>query len=220
MAEQISHFRDHNTDTGHGDEFEARADRRVKAIPYFKTLTTTTLVFSALTLILLITNFVLLKYGQYNYTRRAIPTVEMLGLFMFVSLTFSVINVLVDLPIILNFVVDIVVTTVTIIWAVRVLYEVPWVVHSDLLGLSGACPRFFHLKLNVDLSSYSALYIALLALLLFSTKFWKRPLSLNLPNGKVTLEINLKYIKRGSVTTGDGQTAEDSSVSGHGPLYL
>ncbi|KAF8812031.1 hypothetical protein BYT27DRAFT_7183188, partial [Phlegmacium glaucopus] len=97
------------------DNFEAQTNVPVGS--YFKRLIQSliiiTLILSALTLLLLIANYVILKRvapipsPDYRSQRIEYSSKE-LAKFVLVSLVFSTINVLVDLPILLNLIVDIV----------------------------------------------------------------------------------------------------------------
>ncbi|KAF8804234.1 hypothetical protein BYT27DRAFT_7194664 [Phlegmacium glaucopus] len=115
------------------DEFEAQtnvAAQKTQASSYFKRpiqiLIIFTLIFSALPVVLLIANHIILKHAPFGYTTRwAKEATKELGRVMFVSLIFSIINALVNFPILLNMIVDVVLTAFIIPGVVHILQAFP-----------------------------------------------------------------------------------------------
>jgi len=209
---------------------------------YFKVLTIVTLILSVISVGLLIAGCIIAKYAPIGwYTWLAREASETLAIWIFVSVIFSFINVLVNFPMVLNMVVDVVLASGIIASVVRLFEEFPG---SNWCQIERGWPRpgnpnpapvyphpkCEHWKLVVKILMgiaggfaiiIAAIYLVLLLLrtiVIFRTKFWKsfRPLALSFPTGTISFEISLKLLKPET-----GQSAEASgSQAGHGPLYL
>ncbi|KDR69470.1 hypothetical protein GALMADRAFT_145508 [Galerina marginata CBS 339.88] len=211
---------------------------------YFKILTIITVGLSAVTLGLLIANHIIIRNapftGFYWSTLDANVGLEQ---FVLVSLIFSIINLLVNFPIPLNMIVDIVLAPAMISWAVRLIIAFPNGWCRELNRYPGPGMPYPYPETDPKCKDWELVakiltgvvaglggilglvYIILLILrgvALFRSKFWKKPIGLNFPSGQISLEISLKFLRQegGATENTVGQTAEASSSSGHGPVYL
>jgi hypothetical protein len=252
MAESTPLLNDIDENTRHidtrTDEFEAQTNLLAETTPasahfkpFIRILIIITLVLSTLTVALLIANYIIVRHAPFGwYTWDAQEASKTLAIFLFVSLVFSVINILANFPILLNIIVDVVLAAGVIQWVVRLLIAFP---DSNWCRIQYPYPRPGYptpepipphpkcedWKLVVKILTGIAggfggiigvIYVGLLVLrsiAIFRTKFWKRPLAWTFPTGKISLEISLKVLKQESATTGNvGQSG--SGV--HGPVYL
>ncbi|KDR78793.1 hypothetical protein GALMADRAFT_244346 [Galerina marginata CBS 339.88] len=221
---------------------EAQANfpaEQTHAPAYFKILIVINLIVSAITLALVIANYIVIKPASFGYFYKAWNARESsktLGIWIFVSLIFSVINVLVNFPILLNVIVDVVLSAgiiASVFGLVNVFPDSSWCRKYDpgnpRPGPFPVDPKCAHeILVVVKILTGTAVgfgaivglvYLVLLILrsiAIIRTNFWKKPLALTFPTGQLTLEISLKLLRQESATT---QSAE-ASGSGHGPLYL
>ncbi|KAF8812029.1 hypothetical protein BYT27DRAFT_7183181 [Phlegmacium glaucopus] len=219
------------------DNFEAQTN--VPVGNHFKRLIQNliiiTLILSAITVPLLIANYFIIKFAPLGfYTWGAQDSSKQLAIFMSVSLVFSIINVLVDFPILLNLIVDIVLTACIIPGVFRLLDMSPdsnWCRKPVGYPSPYPHPKCKDWKSVVTILTGIAaafggivgvIYEALLVLrsvAILRTKFWKRPLTFSA--GQMSFEISMKFLRRESAATGNiqdvGQGVEEG---GRGPLYL
>ncbi|KDR77867.1 hypothetical protein GALMADRAFT_209383 [Galerina marginata CBS 339.88] len=217
----------------HHGEFEAQTNVSSEKAPppfYFKILTIITFLFSVVTLGLLIANHIIIRHAPFNgYTWATQDATKGLGKFVFVSVIFSVINLLVNFPILLNVIVDVVLASGIISWVFRLVDAFPNSWCRDPFPRPGIPypepdPKCQDWTLVVKILTGIAaglggilglVYITLLVLrsvALIRSKFWKRPIALNFPTGKISLEISLKLLRQegGSPGNAGGQSAEAS----------
>ncbi|KAF8804236.1 hypothetical protein BYT27DRAFT_7107867 [Phlegmacium glaucopus] len=232
------------------NEFDARTNvpaQKTQASSYFKRpiqiLIIFTLIFSALPVVLLITNHFILKHAPLGYnTWSAKEATKELGKVMFVSLIFSIINALVNFPILLNMILDVVLTAYIIPGVVHILQALPNSSWCAIMrqypwpGNPNPQPIYPHPKCDIwklvvtiliGISAGSGIIVSVIYLTLlllrsiavFRSKLWKRPLTWTIPSGQLSLEIKLNFLKQEGVTTGNVGQSSEADVR-HGPVYL
>jgi hypothetical protein len=236
MAEATPLLADIDENTAHiDDEFE-----KTPASAHFKrlirVLTIIAVVLSAVTVALLIANYIIFRHAPLRYYNwDAKDATKKLGTFMFITLVLSVINVFVNLPILLNIIVDIILAAGIIPRVIRLIRSMStnWCKRGYIrpgIPAPEPHPKCEDWKLVVKILMGTAaglgiivfaIYLGLLILrsiALIRTKFWKRPATWTFPTGQLSFEVSIKLLKQ---ETGNvGQSAEAGPSSGHGPLHL
>lgn len=206
---------------------------------YLTILTIIALILSVVTVALLIANFIIAIEAPFtSYPWAARGACQTLGIWVFVSLIVSFINVLVNLPMLLNLIVDIVFASGVITCVFHLIDELPgdWCRQYRYPGdnIPEPNPKCKDWMLVVKILTGVAaglggilgfVYLTLLVLrtiIVIRSKLWRRLLTLYLPAGQVSFEIKLRFLRQEHGATGNpvGQGAEASSSSAHGPVYL
>ncbi|KAF8812027.1 hypothetical protein BYT27DRAFT_7160291 [Phlegmacium glaucopus] len=222
------------------DNFEAQTNvpvgNRFKRL--IQNLIIINLILSAITVPSLIANYLIIKFAPFGfYTWGAQNSSKQLAMFMSVSLVFSIINVLVDFPILLNLIVDIVLTASVFPRVFSLLDTLPNSAWCQIqIGYPNPGENLPHPKCKDWKSVVTILmgiaaafggivgviYVALLVLrsvAILRTKFWKRPLTFSA--GQTSFEISMSSLRQESATTENIQDVRQGvEAGGHGPLYL
>jgi len=252
MAESTPLLNDIDENTRHidtrTDEFEAQTNLLAETTPasahfkpFIRILIIITLVLSTLTVALLIANYIIVRHAPFGwYTWDAQEASKTLAIFLFVSLVFSVINILANFPILLNVIVDVVLAPGIITWVFNLIDGFPdsnWCSPGRPrpgrpvpMPAPQPHPKCADWKLVVQIlmgiaaglaGIVGVIYLGLLvfrSIAIFRTKFWKRPVAWTFPTGQLSVEVSIKLLKQQSENV--GQSAEASSSSGHGPVHL
>ncbi|KAF8902879.1 hypothetical protein CPB84DRAFT_1846007 [Gymnopilus junonius] len=137
-----------------------------------------------------------------------------------------------DFPILLNMIVDVVLTTFTIVNVVRFIGSFPesswcrsWIQYPSRKPISSH-PKCGHWKtvstvlmgiiaaFSILLATVFVIRLLLRSIALYRTKFWKRGLYMTLPTGEITFQISLKMLKK------EGAKSSTESEALHGPVHL
>jgi len=197
--------------------------------PVIKILATVTFVLSVLTIALLIDTYVIVKnapLGYYSNRWQTEQSTKSLAKSMSIPLVVSGISALLNFPILLNVVVEILVLALIIPRVVDLFGGLP---KSDWCrpptGWPGERPvpaNCLQWKLVITIlmgfiAGFTlvvciiyAIQLLLRAIAIFKTKLWKTPLSRVLPR-EITINFSMRVLR---------QEEESDSVSRHGPVYL
>ncbi|PPQ77948.1 hypothetical protein CVT25_015423 [Psilocybe cyanescens] len=222
------------------NDFTSSETARSSAI--LRILKFTTLVLSVVTLALLIANNIVIRNAPFGYyTWGASNATTQLAIYIFVSVIFSVINIAVVLPILINFIVDVVLASGVLAWAIDLVTSLPtedWCKRYNYPpGYPPSPPepipphpKCEELKLTVRWLMVIAgslggivgvVYIALAVIrviAILKTRFWRRS-TWSLPGGEITFQVSLKL--RGQERVASVEQGEDVGPStGRGPVYL
>jgi len=208
------------------------------ASAYFKRpikgLNIITIVSSALTVTLLIANYIVIACAPFRYYsgQWTQSITSELAIWIFMSFAFAVTNVLVNVPILINIIFDIVLPAIITPGVFRFLEALPnynWCQISNdpwpnpqpnpppeceswklvVTVLMGVAAGFG----GIVCISYMVLLL-LRSIAVIKTKFWKRSLSWPFPPGEITLQFSIKVLRQENPSTSNGSGVGQSTEAG------
>ncbi|PPQ90019.1 hypothetical protein CVT25_009659 [Psilocybe cyanescens] len=203
----------------------------------FKILRILTLVLSTLTLILIITNYIILGVAPFwNSYWQSRVNGKVIG-WIIASFIASLINAFINISVLINIVSDTTFAVGTIVSMVRWIDNMPFDNCNNQYHWRDRTPipphpkcKDWKLALNIIMGFTAAFgillatsYVCLLLLRVYEvlkTKFWTKS-SWSIPTGEITWTINLNVITDGHERTyGLSAGAKSGSKAAHGPVHL